>query len=196
MEDKPSMVDLHLIKDYLDPARRDEIVAELKLAGGGPATVYGKQKTGVVEPQVRRVTRLAVSPETRERLRQQLLERKGEIEAHFGITLNECEEPQFLRYQEGDYFVAHQDGNTPLIFDESRHRRVSVVIFLNSQSQEPTPDTYGGGALVFHGPYPNLTFRLPVAAEAGTLVAFRPETTHEVAPVTHGERYTIVSWYR
>ena len=32
--------------------------------------------------------------------------------------------------------------------------------------------------------------------EPGTLVAFRSETTHEVTPVTHGERYSIVSWFR
>jgi predicted 2-oxoglutarate/Fe(II)-dependent dioxygenase YbiX len=30
----------------------------------------------------------------------------------------------------------------------------------------------------------------------GSLVAFRSETTHEVIPVTHGERFTVVSWYR
>jgi SM-20-related protein len=30
----------------------------------------------------------------------------------------------------------------------------------------------------------------------GTLVAYRAETTHEVTPVTHGERFTIVSWFR
>ena len=32
--------------------------------------------------------------------------------------------------------------------------------------------------------------------EPGTLVAFRSETTHEVTPVTHGERFSIASWYR
>lgn len=190
------MIDLFIIRDYLDAARRAEIVAELKLAGGGAATVYGKQEAGAVEPRVRKATRLAVATETRARLRGQLLERKRPLEEHFGITLSECEEPQFLRYEEGDYFVAHQDGNTPLIFDDSRHRKVSVVIFLNSQSQEPAPETYGGGALVFHGPYHEPPLRVPVAAAPGTLVAFRAETTHEVAPVIHGERYTIVSWYR
>jgi SM-20-related protein len=30
----------------------------------------------------------------------------------------------------------------------------------------------------------------------GTLVAFRADTTHEVVPVTYGERYTIVTWFR
>jgi predicted 2-oxoglutarate/Fe(II)-dependent dioxygenase YbiX len=186
------MIDLLMIRDFLDTVRRDEIVAELRLASGSPAAVYGKETAGAVEPRVRKVMRLAVSPETRRYMMRQLLERKGPLEKHFGIDFTECEEPQFLRYADGDYFVAHQDGNTPLIFDQTRHRRVSVVIFLNSQSKEPAPDTYGGGALVFHGP----ARRLPVAAVPGTLVAFRAEVTHEVEPVTHGERYTIVSWYR
>ena len=189
------MVDLLIIPDYLDVTRRDELIAEMKLVSGAPATVYGKAETGAVETGMRKVTRLDVSPETRGRLMQQLLERKGAIEEHFGMPLRECEEPQFLRYQDGDYFVAHQDGNTPLTFDETRHRRVSIVIFLNSQSEEPAPDTYGGGALVFHGSYHDPT-RLPVVEDPGTLIAFRAEETHEVVPVTHGERYTIVSWYR
>ena len=37
--------------------------------------------------------------------------------------------------------------------------------------------------------------RVSLTPEPGTLVCFRAETTHEVLPVTHGERFTIVSWY-
>lgn len=193
----PSLViDLLTIKNYLDAASCDEILAAMKLASGGPATVYGMEDVGAVDARVRRVTHLAVPAEMRAHVTRQLLERKREIEEHFGITLNECEEPQFLRYQHGDFFVAHQDGNTSLIFDDTRHRKVSVVIFLNSQSTEPIPDTYGAGELVFHGRYDDPDLRLPVAADPGALVAFPAETTHEVVPLTHGERYTIVSWYR
>jgi predicted 2-oxoglutarate/Fe(II)-dependent dioxygenase YbiX len=50
--------------------------------------------------------------------------------------------------------------------------------------------------LTLHGSYPDYNVRHPVIGEPGTLVAFRSETTHEVTPVTHGQRYTIVSWYR
>jgi SM-20-related protein len=175
---------------------RDNIVAEMQLASGGPAAVYGIDEAGAVDSYVRKVTRVVVSPESRERVMRQLIEHKGAIEEHFGITFSECEEPQFLRYKAGDFFVAHQDGNTPLILDQSRLRRVSVVIFLSRQSSEPAPNAYGGGALTFHGPYSNPSVRIPVAADPGTLVAFRAEMTHEVVPVTHGERYTIVSWYR
>lgn len=33
-------------------------------------------------------------------------------------------------------------------------------------------------------------------SEAGTLVAFRAETTHEVTPVTHSEGYSIINWHK
>ena len=50
--------------------------------------------------------------------------------------------------------------------------------------------------LVLHGPYPDFDYRQAVACGAGSLAAFRSETTHEVLPVEHGERFTIVSWFR
>lgn len=189
--------DLLLISDFLDAATSEEILAEMRLSRGGPALVYGGEAAhGAVESRVRRVSRVVVSQEMRERVRRRLLDGMGAIGEHFGTSLSECEEPQFLRYKTGDFFVAHQDGNTPLIFDDSRLRRISVVIFLSPQSPEPEPGTYGGGALVLHGRYPDIELRFPVAAEPGTLAAFRAETTHEVTPLMHGERYTIVSWYR
>ncbi|HYY56755.1 MAG TPA: 2OG-Fe(II) oxygenase [Pyrinomonadaceae bacterium] len=190
------MVDLLVIRDFLDAATREEIVSELRSAEGDAATVYGKDSTGSVEARVRKVTRVLVSPEMCERVRRQLLDHKDEIEGHFGVAVSECEEPQFLRYKTGDFFVAHQDGNTPLIRDESRFRKVSIVIFLSPQSAEPSPETYVGGSLVLYGPYPDCDRQPDVANDPGTLVAFRAETTHEVTPVMHGERYTIVSWYR
>jgi len=81
------------------------------------------------------------------------------------------------------------------VFDDSRFRRVSAVIFVTPKSEQPAEGAYGGGELVFHGPWP-ANERLSADAQPGTLVAFRAETTHEVTPVTHGERYTIVSWFR
>jgi SM-20-related protein len=124
------------------------------------------------------------------------MNRKTEIEAHFDVALSSCEAPQFLRYETGDFFVPHQDGNTPLVHDHSRFRRISVVIFLSTPSAEPMRETYGGGSLVFHGSYATPSPTVSVNPEPGTLIAFRSETTHEVTPVTHGERYTIVSWFR
>lgn len=158
--------------------------------------MYGREAAGAVETMVRKVTRISVGKEISDRVTKLMMERKSEVEEYFEEKLSEAEEPQFLRYQPGDYFIPHQDGNTPLIFDDSRLRKISAVIFLNTQSTEPTADTYTGGALVLHGAYPDSESRFPVPNEPGTLVAFRAQTTHEVTPVEHGERYSIVSWYR
>jgi SM-20-related protein len=185
-----------LVMSFFDPATNHRIAAELRSAAGRPAMVYGRSASGTVESRMRRVTRVDPSPETQELVARQLRRCKPAIEDHFGIPLTDCEEPQFLRYVAGDFFVAHQDGNTGLVYNESRFRMVSVVVFLSEPSPEPAPGTYGGGSLVLHGPYPKGDVRHAVQAAPGSLVAFRSETTHEVTPVSHGERYTIVSWYR
>jgi predicted 2-oxoglutarate/Fe(II)-dependent dioxygenase YbiX len=35
----------------------------------------------------------------------------------------------------------------------------------------------------------------PLEANEGLLIAFRADVPHSVATVTHGDRYTIASWY-
>ena len=189
-----SGIDLLQINDFLAGSACDVLRAELLEASGGPATVSGA--AGAVQPLVRRVTRATMPAATRERVAGLLMARKGELEQHFALSLSSCEEPQFLRYRPGDFFVAHQDGNTPLIHDDTRFRKVSAIIFLSGQSEAPAPGCYGDGALVFHGPYSGPQLRVPVAPPPGTLLCFRAETTHEVLPVTHGERVSIVSWFR
>ncbi|HSU17479.1 2OG-Fe(II) oxygenase [Longimicrobium sp.] len=190
------MIDLLEIETFLDAGALAALAAEMERAGGGPATVLSQTPDGAVRPATRRTTRLALPPEVREEVKRRLMDGKPALEKHFGVALGECEEPQFLRYQEGDFFVAHQDGNTPLVWDESRFRRVSAVVFLNPQAPEPAAGTYGGGELVFHGPYTGPTLRVAAGARPGSLVAFRAETTHEVLPVTHGVRYTIAAFFR
>jgi SM-20-related protein len=191
---------LFLIEDFFDAQTCEEIINEVRAAWGGPATVYREGATTPVDERLRKTTRRMLSPETTEFVRQRLLEQRAAIEQHFQISLSDCEEPQFLFYKEGDFFVPHLDGNSEqLEYDHLRVRRISVVIFLSRQSAEPTPDTYCGGSLVFFEPDadPNrkeLGFHL--TGETGLLVAFRSETMHEVPTVTHGERYSIVCWYK
>lgn len=192
----PRMIDMLQIKDLLDEEACAAWRAELGAAAGSAARLLGTDGPGPVQPQVRRVTRLKIPPALSARITALLTAQKDTLERHFAVSLGTCEEPQFLRYEPGDFFVPHQDGNTPLIHDESRFRKISVVLFLSAQSHEPSPDSYGGGALVLQGPYLGPPLRLPVDASPGTLVAFRAETTHEVTPVTHGERFTVVSWFR
>ena len=183
---------LFIIEQFFDALACDAIIAELKSLEGSAATVYGRATSGTIDANMRRTLRVKPSNETVELVMRRLQECRDAIEKYFAVTLNECEEPQFLRYREGDFFVAHQDGNTGLLRLDTERRLISTVIFLSRESKTPEPDAYCGGALVFS----DLRNRFHMRAEPGTLVAFRAETTHEVTPVTHGERYSIASWYR
>jgi predicted 2-oxoglutarate/Fe(II)-dependent dioxygenase YbiX len=187
-------LDLFIERGLLDPAALDEVFNAVRTSSGRPATVYGRSDSGAVDERVRRTTRVSPPVEIEEVVRRHLLSRLRAAEEHFGLNLKELEEPQFLRYEPGDHFVAHQDGNTGMLRTEREARKVSAVIFLNSQSETIEPDTYRGGTLVFHPRDTSAPLRFK--GEAGTLVLFRAETTHEVEPVTHGERFTIASWYR
>lgn len=186
--------DLFVERGFLDPATLDAVFAAVRASSGRPATVYGRSDSGAVDERVRRTTRVSPPCEVEELVRRLLLSRLCAVERHFGLSLGELEEPQFLRYVEGDHFVAHQDGNTGMLRSEREERKVSAVIFLNSQTETPGSNTYRGGSLVFHPRGAGERHRL--TGEAGALVLFRAETTHEVEPVIHGERFTVASWYR
>ncbi len=189
--------DLYTMRRFFDAEACAGLLEELGRAAVGAATVYGRGEAGAVDERVRKAARLAPSEETVGRVRRRLSECREEVGRHFGVRLGACEEPQFLRYRAGDFFVAHQDGNTGMLRSEREQaRKISVVIFLNRQSEAPSAGAYGGGALVFSDWRGGEGRKeLPFRGEAGTLVAFRAETTHEVLPVTHGERFSVVSWY-
>ncbi len=183
---------LFVSKEFFDQRACEAIVAEMKAAEGGAALVYGSTGSGTVDQSSRRTFRVKPSNETVALVIQKLLGLQDAIEKHFGVGLKECEEPQFLRYREGDFFVAHQDGNTGMLRLDTEQRLVSTVIFLSRESESAEPGAYSGGSLVLS----NLREQYRVPAEPGMLVAFRSETTHEVTPVTSGERYSIASWFR
>ena len=191
----PAPFDLFVVRDFLDAATRDRLAAEMGAAAGAPASVYGREgEAGALDERVRRAARLTPSRETAEFVRRRLLGLMAEVGAHFGLALGGCEEPQFLRYRTGDFFVAHQDGNTGLLrLATDASRRVSAVIFLSRQAETPAPGAYCGGSLVFTDWRDGRVYS--PRAEPGTLVAFRAETTHEVTPVTSGERLSIACWY-
>lgn len=171
------MFSLLLLERFIDP---EEVLREMRSAAQARATISGTNRA--VDPFIRNTLKLTVPAATRDLVVQRLNDIQPVLSESFNVALKQFDEPQFLLYREGDFFVAHQDGNTPLIRDATLNRRVSITIFMN--------DDYEGGDLVLHPE------RLIVPPKPGTLVAFRSETTHEVTPVTRGERYSIVTWYR
>jgi len=173
----------------------ERIVDEMSALQGRSSVVYGSSQAGIVDESSRRSLRLTPSDETINLIAGRLRACMDQVARHFSVAVSEYEEPQFLRYQKGDFFVAHQDGNTGLLRLDTERRLVSTVILLSRESESPAEEgDYCGGSLVFTNLRDTAKFRL--RAKPGTLIAFRSETTHEVTPVTHGERYSIVSWYR
>jgi SM-20-related protein len=195
-EELAASLELFLDAEFFDARECAELLAELRSSRGGAATVYDRDAPGSVDERVRRAARLSPSRARGESVRRRLNESRAALEGHFRLNLGECEEPQFLRYDVGGFFVAHQDGGSGLIRSERESRKVSVVVFLNQQTESPEPGAYCGGSLVLHASLmASESERLSLGGELGSLVAFRSATTHEVVPVTHGERYTIACWF-
>ncbi len=186
--------DFFLARNFFDAVTCRELITEIRKSPAAPAITYGHTANGAVEESVRRTMRITPSAATRDFVIEALDRHQRQIGEHFQISLTSFEEPQFLRYRVGDFFVAHQDGNTGLVrLDTDRWRRVSVSVFLNQQSEVPEADAYGGGSLIFSD-FRNGAKR-EFKGETGSLIAFPSEITHEVTPVTHGERYSIVTWF-
>src|SRR5882672_8311461 len=102
--------DLHLVCGFLDPETCRELITEMRQSSAVPAVTYGQGGAGSINERVRRVERLMPSRETVEQVTRRLIDYREKVGEHFGMSLSGCEEPQFLRYRVGDFFVAHQDG--------------------------------------------------------------------------------------
>jgi predicted 2-oxoglutarate/Fe(II)-dependent dioxygenase YbiX len=188
-----SWFDVLQIPDFLPAADCAALRSAMREAPGAAASLIDVGDSRSVRPQIRRAALVDPPAALRDALVARLAGALPMLAERFSADLTAFEPLQFLRYGPGDYFVAHQDGNTPMIHDPSRWRRVSLILFLSPQSPTPAPGAYGGGDLVFHAPYPRQE-RRAIAPRPGTLVAFRSETTHEVAIVEHGERLTVAGW--
>jgi predicted 2-oxoglutarate/Fe(II)-dependent dioxygenase YbiX len=97
----------------------------------------------------------------------------------------ENEKIQFTEYQKDGHYVWHEDS-TPDVFSE---RYCSLVIQLNNE--------YDGGELQlkesdFEGNETIITFERGI----GNLFVFLSSTTHRVAPIIDGNRYSLVGWFK
>lgn len=90
--------------------------------------------------------------------------------------------PMFSRYKEGDAYGAHVDEP---IMDGARID-LSYTVFLSD------PSSYAGGELTIDTPGGVETHK----HAAGSAVVYPATSLHNVAPVTHGERYAAIGWIR
>jgi SM-20-related protein len=174
----------------------NRIVADIRSGKGSRATVGNTNGANIIDESVRRVSDVKVREQTLSYIETPLEVLKPRLEKYFQVGLSHYQRPTFLYYRIGDHYVPHSDSDDGAGF--SRERKISVVIFLNDPSQHEAHGFYGGGDLVIFGliKAPGMKGRgFPLAAKKGLLVAFPSDLVHEVMPVTHGERFTMVTWY-
>ena len=192
-----SHFNLFFAGEFLDAKACAGLIEELCESPTTQAPVYIQGSDSTLHEDIRKTTSLHPSEDTIVHVQNLLFARKAALEAHFGRSLTDCDRPQFLRYKPGDFFVRHQDGNTEqLDFDHLRVRRISLIAFLNGHSAEPKENCYSGGELAFYNQKDLAAAAFPLLGQTGLLVAFSADTYHEVLPVTSGDRFTIISWFR
>ena len=189
---------LFVLEKFFDPELCDQLVSEVRAAARVPAAV--RRGSGHAVDTSQRSTKSVEAPDSAISLVQsRVLELKPRLERHFGVTLTGCQRPSFLAYSKGDFYRVHVDNSDDQTAPQwMKERQVSLVVFLNSQSESPQENGYGGGSLTLYGLMEDPRAALvgfPLRGEAGLLVAFRSSQKHEVKPVTHGERYTIATWF-
>ncbi|MGH9848283.1 MAG: 2OG-Fe(II) oxygenase [Blastocatellia bacterium] len=186
------------IKGFLDDELCIRLLSEADSNRGVPATIRQGSAT-TLDESVRQTMRVKVTALSKSLVKTRLLALRPRLESHFQIALKGIEGPQFLVYTVGSFYKQHQDSTTePGTLEYAEARKVSVVVFLNNESDEPKPNCYGGGSLRLYGimsdpPWEKCGF--PLIGEKGLLIAFRSDVIHEVTPVTHGTRYAAVNWF-
>jgi predicted 2-oxoglutarate/Fe(II)-dependent dioxygenase YbiX len=156
------------------------------------AGIYSEGKLSV-DGRFRKTARVLLDRPLSDEIHGSLLEIKPRLENYFDISLSGLQPFQFLQYRPGDYFRTHQDEKRP---PSETTRKVSFIVFLNSESSE-SETGFAGGDVVF---YENMAHNLAddgvhIPAEEGLLLAFSSYLLHEVREVRNGLRYSIVSWF-
>jgi SM-20-related protein len=187
---------LYLAPGAVEPGLRERLLEAARASRRRPATVAGNETTPyLVDAAQRRTKQLEVAAWAVDAANTVVEAHRATMLEHFAPTgiadrLDDVEPAQFLAYTSGDFFVTHADRDPA----GANRRRISIVIFLDGESDTPEEGAYSGGSLRIYAEMAGKPFHFPLSGDPGLLVAFRSETIHEVAPVTDGERYTIVSW--
>jgi len=104
--------------------------------------------------------------------------------ANFKYNISEFESLQFLSYEEGMFYVVHNDVS-PYVKDISHRRKLTVIIQLSDKND------YTGGDVILYdsGLNPEIMSR-----EKGTIIVFNSAITHCVSKVITGTRYSLCGW--
>ena len=105
---------------------------------------------------------------------------------NFKYELSKCdiEGVQLSRYRVGQFYNKHMDFNGDQE-TKSHTRKLSMSVQLSDEN------TYDGGDLIIY--FGGKHFISPRIK--GSVIVFDSRLTHEVTPITRGERYSLVKWF-
>lgn len=191
------------IPGFLTPEECGQWRSVANATEGRAAMVYSETNAAVIEEHRRTLDVLVEGP-IRAALEEKLRALQPVLEKEFDVQLGEFETVQCLVYRTGDFFRLHADaggeterGDDSEMARKINARRVTVLVYLNEPNHATEP--YGGGVLSLYGLMGGAAgkgFGFPVDVETGLLIAFRPTLMHEVSPVEHGKRYSLVTWFK
>ena len=105
---------------------------------------------------------------------------------NFRYELSKCdmEGVQLSRYTLGQFYDKHVDfnGNSNT---KSYTRKLSMSVQLSDENSYD-----GGDLIIYYGGEKYITPRVK-----GTVIVFDSRLTHEVTPITKGQRYSLVKWF-
>jgi predicted 2-oxoglutarate/Fe(II)-dependent dioxygenase YbiX len=184
-------------RDFLDPDSCARLVEEMSRNSRTRAQLSSPDGSGITDTRRRATYQADVSRARRRLVAERLDALLPEIEGHFGLPLGPVQTPQFLHYRRGDFFRPHRDSSTHQAHGpDLMARRIAAVLFLNRGTRLPEPASYCGGELrLYRIDAEPADPGICITGEPGMLVAFPADVIHEVRPVTHGERFTVVTWY-
>lgn len=189
------------VKNFLDRDFCENLCKEIKTAPNVKGTlVKPHEKKEVVDEEIKkRLETTKISSELNETVVEKLVNLKNKIADHYDLELSGIQKPKYSIYQTGDYYKTHVDSNIQEdAADFLKQRKVSVIIFLNEESEIKRENSYSGGNLTFYGLTDNEVFKnfgFPLQSEPGMLITFPPHLPHEVTPVISGTRYAVTTWY-
>jgi predicted 2-oxoglutarate/Fe(II)-dependent dioxygenase YbiX len=157
--------------------------------GGRPETADILEAGFSTNLRARRAECIEVGDAVLQSIEQRLDAMADRVATFFGARLETREGPGLLRYRQGGFYGVHRDHGTGSVWPGAARRRVSIVVFLNTEGAPAESGGFQGGLL-----------RIVDAGEvvrptAGLLVAFPATMRHEVTPVEHGVRDVVVDWW-
>ena len=103
---------------------------------------------------------------------------------NYKLSMSDKEGVQLSHYKVGQFYTKHVDynGNPANV---AHTRKLIMSIQLSDEN------SYEGGDLLID--YSGDTYHAP--RSKGSVIVFDSRLTHEVTPVTRGERYSLVKWF-